>query len=975
MLLNLKKFIETKELDYITTSNIMIGEQFDPNGLFSNKIFGLTNSKRWRNTFAAISLNCEVLHPLLFEIADRRCSALLKLLSGDLSVLNGEIVTGNSGEWGLLYFSEHTKEAVDALLKSKLLTNAGATLCRYIVKNRKNSMISDVLVLPPQYRPIHVEHVKIDMHEINEKYIAIINEAQVILNTQKTSSSYNSIAWRIQQQVYGAYMILRDMIKGKTGLQRKSLLGKTMDFSGRAVIVGDPYIPPDSIGLPFKIAVAMFKPFIIYESTHQFAEEWQKLGVRSSVMVIGHLIDSIKEGKKTIAPEIKEEMKKIVDYVTKDRVVIAKRDPSLHRLSLRAFKPIIVDDDSIHINPLLTDGFNADFDGDQMAVYLPLTEKAQMEAKQKMMVSKTIFGPSGRDLAIVMKNDVVFGVYCLTANPNKTAKKLTAQNIHELEALMIHYSDPTIPVTYKSKETTLGRAIVSDIVGVPVEKQWKKKDITNVFVELAEKEEPKVVMEKMDELMRVAMIAPTLMGKAMTATSFTLPPHLEKEKNDAIKSSNPAEALSKVTKDVLAALKESDSIIFDLVDSGARGNVTNVQATIVAKGYVEDIDGSVIDKPVKSSLNDGLTSAEYFSASVGGRKGVVDRSQMTAISGYLSRQMVYALASVKADSTVKHCGTKRFLELEDVSETMAKAIQWRYLSSGELIEDPSKIVGKNIKIFSPMYCTSPKLCHHCLGEKLLDRLDSNNIGILAAQLLGERGTQLTMRTFHTGGAGKISNFVEADSKLDDIVQQDGNDIITKKAVQFIFKEEDIRGGDSNEYLVQSFFVKTDKEELEINIDYDFTIIVPNKDSLVIKDDTFIVSYEENMICGSMKNSSQGVTGAIAEISKILSGRMFTNDALVKKIFDLYSTSATIPLWPVEILASQLARNPEAPQFPWRLSGFKESPLRVPIKQVALLENWRRGAAFENVSNAFHTAILTNAEDNAIASDLDNLLNM
>lgn len=975
MLLNLKKFIEDRELKYITTANIMIGEQFDPNGLFSNKIFGLTNSRRWRATYAAIALNCEVLHPLLYEIADRRCSLLLKLFEGDVSIVDGKIVKGNSGDWGLTYFSEHTKAAVEALIGSKQLTNAGETLCRYIVKHRNTSMISDVIVLPPQYRPIRVDHARIVMHEINERYIAIVNESQVILNTAKTSGSYNSIALRIQGQVFGAYALLRDMIKGKGGLQRKSLLGKTMDFSGRAVITGDPYIPPDSIGLPFKIAVAMFKPFIIYESTHRFAEDWQKLGVRPSVMIIGRLIDSIKEGKKTIAPEIQSQMKKIVEYVTNDKVVIAKRDPSLHRLSLRAFKPIIVNDDSMHINPLLTDGFNADFDGDQMAVYLPLTAKAQAEAKQKMMVSKSIFGPSARDLAVVMKNDVVFGVYCLTAEPNKTAKEQTASNIHDLQVLMLKFSDPTVPVKYKSKETTVGRAIVSEIIGVPVEKQLKKKDITNIFLGLAEQEQPTDVMNKMNELMKVAMIAPTLMGKAMTANSFSLPAKFEKDKIAALKSSNPAEALTAVSKDVLSALKEADSIIFDLVDSGARGGTTNVQATIVAKGYVEDIDGSVIAKPVKSSLNDGLTSDEYFSASIGGRKGVVDRSQMTAISGYLSRQMVYALSSVKADPSVKHCGTHKFLELDNVDEKMAKALQWRYLSDGSLITDPSTIVGKNIKVYSPLYCASPKLCHRCLGEKLVDRLDSTNIGILAAQMLGERGTQLTMRTFHSGGAGKILNFVEADSKLDDIVKQDGNDIITKQSIKFIFKEDDIRGGDANEYLLQTFIVKTEKEELEINLDYDFTIIVPDKDSLTITDETYVVSFEENMICASMKNSSQGVTGAIAEISKILSGRTFTNDALVKKIFDLYSTSATIPLWPVEILSSQVARNADSPQFPWRLSGFKEPPLRVSIKQVALLENWRRGAAFENVSNAFHTAILTNAEDDVVSSDLDNLLSM
>ncbi len=152
-------------------------------------------------------------------------------------------------------------------------------------------------------------------------------------------------------------------------------------------------------------------------------------------------------------------------------------------------------------------------------------------------------------------------------------------------------------------------------------------------------------------------------------------------------------------------------------------------------------------------------------------------------------------------------------------------------------------------------------------------------------------------------------------------------------------------------------------------------MIPDKDLLIIEDDVYTVTYEENMVCGSMKNSSQSITGAVAEIMKIFNSRMFVNDTLALKINELYSTSTSVPLWATEIIASQCARDPERLALPYRLSGMRKEPLRVPMKQVALLENWKRGAAFENVSNAFHQAVLGDSDKNMISSDLDNLLDL
>lgn len=749
MLLDITKFIEDNEILQITTSNIMIGNKFDPNGLFSNAVFGLYGSSKWRTKYGAIDLKCNVLHPLLYEIADRRCSTLLKLFTGDLSIMNDKLVKGNSGDWGLDFFYNELSYCVKILTKQSEMTQAGITLCNYILKHKTKAFLTHVLVLPPQFRPIRIENSRINMDPINDKYINILNDAQVINTTDSKTRSYKEILNKIQFSVFETFQLLKNMIKGKTGVQRKSLLGKTMDFSARAVIIGDPMIKPNRVGVPFKIGLAIFKPFVIHKSTTKYASDWQKLGIeRPSILNIGHMINMIQEGKKDLLDSnIITLFLKILNELCEEKVVILKRDPALHRLNLRAFHPQIVWSDNFHINPLLTDGYNADFDGDQMGIYLPLTEAAQKEAKEKMMVDKNIWGPSGTDLALTFKNDTVYGVYLLTADPK--SEKVLKDNVYDLEDLkrvLVKYADGSLLVNYKKKETTIGRAIIEEITGVEITKQLNKKDINGLFFKLSEKEEAPVIMEKMHNVMQFAMLAPTLTGKSLDISQFELPDQFKQQKLDAFKAENPSVELTKLTKDVLTSLKETDSIIYDLVNSGGRGKLENIQTQIVAKGFVENIDGSVIEKPVVSSLSDGLTPSEFVAVGIGGRKGIVDRSQMTAVSGYLARQLVYCTASIKMSSRIKDCGTKHYFDME-VTKDIAKGIARRYLKDGTLITNPEEYIGKRIQLRSPLYCTSPEICHKCIGLDPLLRVQSNNIGMVAAQILGERGSQMTMQTF------------------------------------------------------------------------------------------------------------------------------------------------------------------------------------------------------------------------------------
>jgi hypothetical protein len=981
MLLDINKYIEENELKEVTSTNITTAGKFDDTGLYSNKIFGLQGSKKWRDTFAYFELNSTVIHPVIYEIAKRRCSALIKLLDGRFSVNRSnkepEIMKDSSGSFGMNYFVENADEAIEALLHLKDITDSARKLLSYIGKNKEIVFIDKYLIVPPAYRLARIEFRQMEIPEMTEKYLAALTSAQLVQGMSPESSMYNKIALQIQERLYEVYQEIREHVKGKTGVIRKSLLGKTLDFSGRAVIVGDPHILPDHIGIPFRMAIAIFKPFVIYRSTHTFKQDWMNINISPSLMTISKIIDTMVEGSKEITSEAESVIRKILNEIITEKVIIAKRDPALHKMNLRAFWPTIVEDSAIHLNPVLTKGFGADFDGDQMAVYLPLTEAAQKEAREKMLVGESSLEAPGGGLSLVVQNDLILGIYYMSMPPNKNNKEIVVDDhIEQLKKLMFSKSDPTYPVKVNKKSTSVGRAILENILNVEITEIMKKKEINSILTKIYNKVSDKEMVKILNDLTKISVMIPTIIGKQMTPSDFNLPEELKQEKEDAFKQSNPSEALAAVTQKLLNNMHANDSLLYDLIDSGARGNSAQIQQTVVAKGYVEDIDGKTIDKPIKSSINDGMTPDEYFEGAIGARKGIIDRSQSTATTGYLQRQYVYALASVKFDPSQKYCGTKKYFKVIIEDEKMAKGFLGRYLSNGKIIRSVDEIIGKTIEVYSPLYCTSPKLCRRCLGEHAINSINSvENIGIVAGQIIGERGTQLTLSTMHTGGAAELPNFMEEDTDLQFIVKQDGADIIALTDIVIEFDENEITGSNSNEYLVSVFKLKSKNYDIDFDLDYIFTIIIPSNDNVDYIDGKFIISFDKDTTIGSLKNATKSFTGAADKVIKTLNNRKLINDELVLEIFYIYAYSNAIrEIWPIEVLASQLHRDPDNPSIPWRLSGMKKEPMRVSVKQVALLESWKRGAQFENVSNAFHYAILY-GEDTASTSDLDELANL
>ena len=979
MLLNINKFIEENGLKEVTSPQLLISNKFADDGLYSTKIFGQPGSRLWRNTYAYINLHCVILHPILYEIATRRCSALIKLFEGSISIHPNtkEVLNNNSGNWGIDYFAQDTDTAVKALYTIKTLTESAKRLLSYILRHKTLAFVDKFIVLPPAYRPVIIKNQRIQTPPITDRYVDIISTSKLILTIpSETGSIYKRTLNDMQVKMYNLFKELRSRIKGKGGLIRQSLLGKTLDFSGRAVIVGDPHIKPNEIGVPYTMAVTLFKPFIIHHALHTYNKHFQEKNIEPTIMSINKLLQDIADGK-NIDPEVNKIIRNIVEQIAEEKVVLAKRDPALHKLNVRAFKPVIVDDSSIHIHPTVTKGFGADFDGDQMAIYLPITEAAQKEAKNKMMVGESLIAPNG-EMNLILQNDLVFGIYYLSQPPNDDKPITTSDDLNALKKILISSSNTQTPVKINNKVTSVGRAILSNILKMDIDDVITKKNLNNILQSVYKQNGDKQTMDIIDQLTKISIIIPTIVGGHMTPMDFKLPDDLRAKKEEAFTKPNPAEELEKITDELLKRMQEAESIIADMIVSGARGNKSQLQNMTVAKGYVEDPEGKIIETPVKNAVNDGMTPDEYFLGAVGARKGIIDRSQNTSISGYLQRQYIYALSAVKFDPELKSCGTKRFLTITIDNEDLAKAFVGRYLSNGQEITNYKSIMDKQIEVYSPLYCTSLKLCRRCIGERAIRELSgATNVGILAAQTLGERGTQLTLSTMHKGGLAEIKRFVDEDADLVKLVKQDGTDIIALTDLQIEFDNDSIFGNDANEYLVSTFTIKSRDITIDLNLDYLFTIILPANDALSYDEETerYTVYFDKDMIIGSVKNATTSFTGASARLEKTLNNKKLRNEDLVLAVFNIYNSAGAISeMWPIEVLCSQLQRDPSNPALLWRLSGMKREPLRVSLKQVALLENWKRGAQFENVSNALHYSILY-GDDTHIESDLDNLMSL
>ncbi|MBE0498966.1 MAG: DNA-directed RNA polymerase subunit beta' [Campylobacterales bacterium] len=678
-------------------------------------------------------------------------------------------------------------------------------------------MLEQLPVLPPDLRPlVSLDGGKFAVSDVNDLYRRVINRNQrlkrlieldapeIIVRNEKRMLQESVDALfdngRRANAVKGAnkrpLKSLSEIIKGKQGRFRQNLLGKRVDFSGRSVIVVGPKLRMDQCGLPKKMALELFKPHLI--------AKLEEKGYATTVKQARNLIEA-----KT--NEVWECLAEIVDGYP----VLLNRAPTLHKLSIQAFHPKLIDGKAIQLHPLVCAAFNADFDGDQMAVHIPLSSEAIAEAKILMLSSMNILLPASGKAIATPSQDMVLGIYYITLEKNgvRGSNKLFA-NVDEVRIALEHgaldlHAKIRTRIDGRMIYTTAGRmllkAILPDFVPVEMWNTIMKKKAINGLVDYVNKHGGiAYTAEFLDALKDLGFKQATEAGVSISAADIIIPAEKKekiadsKHKVKEIQKQFDAgllteqERYNKIidvwtdTNNTLASgmmtLVETDkdgfNSIFMMADSGARGSAAQIRQLAGMRGLMAKPDGSIIETPIISNFKEGLNVLEYFISTHGARKGLADTALKTANAGYLTRKLVDVAQNVKV--VMDDCGTHEGIEITDISigneliEPLSDRVEGRVLAEdaidpitneilfaeGELIdEEKAAVISeagiKSLHIRTPTTCKAEDgICALCYGldlghGELVKKGEA--VGIIAAQSIGEPGTQLTLRTFHVGG--------------------------------------------------------------------------------------------------------------------------------------------------------------------------------------------------------------------------------
>ncbi|NLK66057.1 MAG: DNA-directed RNA polymerase subunit beta' [Campylobacteraceae bacterium] len=679
-------------------------------------------------------------------------------------------------------------------------------------------MITALPVLPADLRPlVALDGGKFAVSDVNDLYRRVINRntrlkrlieldaPEIIIRNEKRMLQEAVDALfdngRRANAVKGAnkrpLKSLSEIIKGKQGRFRQNLLGKRVDFSGRSVIVIGPNLRMDQCGLPKMMALELFKPHLI--------ARLQEKGYATTV----------KQAKKMLDDQ-EVEVWECLEEVVENYPVLLNRAPTLHKMSIQAFHPVLVEGKAIKLHPLVCAAFNADFDGDQMAVHVPLSQEAIAECKVLMLSSMNILLPASGKAVSVPSQDMVLGIYYLSLEKKdaKGANKIYASAEEVMVAvdagfLDIHAKVKTMVDGYTTF-TTAGRLIIKSIIPDFIdEKMWnrvmKKKDISNLVDEVYKKGGLEITAKFLDDLKDLGFESATRAGISISMSDIITPDtkfkYVDAAKKQVEEIQNQygvglltnserynkiidiwTDTNTKVADDMMKLIKGDEggfNSIYMMADSGARGSAAQIRQLAGMRGLMAKPDGSIIETPITSNFREGLNVLEYFISTHGARKGLADTALKTANAGYLTRKLIDVGQNVKI--TTHDCGTHEGIEITEITangeliESLEDRIDGRVLSddvidsitnevlfaAGTLIdEEKAKIISeagvKSVSIRTPITCKAKKgVCAKCygvnLGEGKMVR-PGEAVGIIAAQSIGEPGTQLTLRTFHVGGA-------------------------------------------------------------------------------------------------------------------------------------------------------------------------------------------------------------------------------
>ena len=763
------------------------------------------------------------------------------------------------------------QEEVDALREEIPQTNSETKIKKFSKRlkileaflysgNKPGDMVMTVLpVLPPDLRPlVPLDGGRFATSDLNDLYRRVINRNNRLKRLLELNAPDIIVRneKRMLQEAVDALLdngrrgraitgtnkrplkSLADMIKGKQGRFRQNLLGKRVDYSGRSVIVVGPYLRLHQCGLPKKMALELFKPFIFSKLEHR------------------GLATTIKAAKKMVERE-EGVVWDILDEVIREHPIMLNRAPTLHRLGIQAFEPVLIEGKAIQLHPLVCAAYNADFDGDQMAVHVPLTLEAQLEARALMMSTNNVLSPANGEPIIVPSQDVVLGLYYMTRERKsalgegmvfadvKEAHRAYGAGKVDLQAIVkVRVKEVTIAEDgsrsheYKIVDTTVGRALLFDIVpdGLSYElvnKPMVKKAISNLINTCYRDAGLKDTVIFADQLMYMGYHYATVSGISIGFNDFEIPP----EKYELVDAASAevkdietqyasglltqgekynkvidiwSRANDKVSKAMMERLakeqvigpdgqpvkgedgeylmQESFNSVYMMADSGARGSAAQIRQLAGMRGLMAKPDGSIIETPITANFREGLNVLQYFISTHGARKGLADTALKTANSGYLTRRLVDVSQDLVVTET--DCGTDEGLlmtphiEGGDVVVPLGDRVLGRVtardaftptdkdnavIAAGTLLDEKAvetleRAGVDEVWVRSAITCeTRHGICSKCYGRDLARGHEVNvgeAVGVIAAQSIGEPGTQLTMRTFHIGGAASRASAVD-----------------------------------------------------------------------------------------------------------------------------------------------------------------------------------------------------------------------
>ena len=751
-------------------------------------------------------------------------------------------------------------------------------------------MILEVVpVIPPELRPlVPLDGGRFATSDLNDLYRRVINRnnrlkrlielraPDIIIRNEKRMLQESVDALfdngRRGRVITGVnkrpLKSLSDMLKGKQGRFRQNLLGKRVDYSGRSVIVVGPELKLHQCGLPKKMALELFKPFIY------------------SRLELYGLASTVKAAKRMVEKE-RPEVWDILEEVIREHPVMLNRAPTLHRLGIQAFEPVLIEGKAINLHPLVCTAFNADFDGDQMAVHVPLSLEAQLEARVLMMSTNNILSPSSGKPIIVPSQDIILGLYYLSMisesalgegmifSSSSEALMALDNNQVDLQAkvkIRVNTFDESGNPVVEIVETTPGRAKLSTLLPKhssvtfnTINKLMTKKEVTNVIDYVYRHCGQKDTVIFCDQLMSMGFKHACTAGISFGISDLETPKakaglmagaekqvkDFEQQYQDGLitqgeKYNKVVDVWSKCSDDVAAEMMKNISTIkvgepvnsvWMMAHSGARGSAAQIKQLAGMRGLMAKPSGEIIETPIKSSFKDGLNVLEYFNSTHGARKGLADTALKTANSGYLTRRLV----DVAQDCIVtdEDCGTENgfvmraVIEGGDIIEPLTERILGRTLTNDVLSNKGKDIIVKKgtildeddvdkiekagidqVKVRSALTCdTQPGICAACYGRDLARGTPVNigeAVGVIAAQSIGEPGTQLTMRTFHIGGAAqrgaeqsKIEAPFDGKLKLDNassVTTEDGSEVVLSRSSEMLILDD--QGREKARYRLQ-----------------------------------------------------------------------------------------------------------------------------------------------------------------------------